>query len=138
MGDIVRGLFACAGVGRTGDVYNLASGVETSILELATRVNELTGNLAALQFLPQRTWDSSGKRFGSTLKAREVLGFTATVSLKEGLDSTIEWTRANLAFIDACVDRPWNMTMPAPTTRTREASARRMGRMGIYGMGGRG
>jgi len=101
----VRGLFACAGVGRTGDVYNLASGVETSILELATRVNELTGNLAALQFLPQRTWDSSGKRFGSSLKARVVLGFTATVSLKEGLDSTIEWTRANLAFIDACVDR---------------------------------
>src|SRR5206468_4185788 len=58
VGDIVRGLFACAEVGRTGDVYNLASGVETSILELATRVNELTGNLAALQFLPQRTWDS--------------------------------------------------------------------------------
>ena len=101
----MRGLLACAEVGRTGDVYNLASGVETSILELSTRVNELTGNPAPLEFLPQRAWDSSGKRFGSTLKARETLGFTATVSLKEGLDSTIEWTRANLGFIDACVDK---------------------------------
>jgi len=103
--DIVRGLLACAQVGRSGDVYNLASGVETSILDLATWVNELTGNLAPLDFLPQRAWDNSGKRFGSTLKAREVLGFTASVSLKEGLDSTIEWTRANLAFIDACIDK---------------------------------
>ena len=33
--DIARGLMRCASAGKPGDVYNLASGVETSILELA-------------------------------------------------------------------------------------------------------
>jgi nucleoside-diphosphate-sugar epimerase len=42
--DIARGLMRCASVGRPGDVYNLASGVETSIIELATLINQLTGN----------------------------------------------------------------------------------------------
>src|SRR5438132_6866515 len=40
--DIVRGLMFCATKGTPGDVYNLANGVETSILELATLVNEMT------------------------------------------------------------------------------------------------
>jgi nucleoside-diphosphate-sugar epimerase len=41
--DIVRGLMLCATKGTAGEVYNLANGVETSILELATTVNELPG-----------------------------------------------------------------------------------------------
>src|SRR5205807_348154 len=38
--DIVRGLMLCATVGVAGEVYNLANGTETSILELATTINE--------------------------------------------------------------------------------------------------
>ena len=48
--DIVRGLMLCATKGTAGEVYNLANGVETSILELATTVNELTGNPAPDRF----------------------------------------------------------------------------------------
>jgi nucleoside-diphosphate-sugar epimerase len=103
--DVVQGLLRCAEAGQAGDVYNLASGAETSIRELAVLVNELTGNPTPPEFVPGRRWDHSGKRFGSTLKARTLLGFTAEVSLKEGLQQTIEWTRANLAVIDACVER---------------------------------
>jgi UDP-glucose 4-epimerase len=103
--DIVRGLMLCAVAGGRGEVYNLASGVETSILGLATKINELTDNPAPIQFLPKRDWDNSGKRFGSTEKARQALGFQAQVSLDEGLRKTVEWTRQNLGFIDSCVSK---------------------------------
>ena len=48
--DIVDGLIVCALRGHPGDVYNLASGVETSILDLAHLVNELTGNRTPIDF----------------------------------------------------------------------------------------
>ncbi len=101
--DIVRGLVLCAGLGKPGDVYNLASGVETSILELAELVNELTGNPAPLDFRPPREWDHSGKRFGSTEKAKRMLGFEAQIPLREGLRRTVEWARDQLPRIDRCV-----------------------------------
>jgi nucleoside-diphosphate-sugar epimerase len=103
--DIARGLIQCAVAGKSGDVYNLASGVETSILELATLVNKLTDNPAAIGFLPARAWDRSGKRFGSTEKAKQEIGFEAHVTLSEGLSKTVEWTRSKLSFIDSCIQK---------------------------------
>ncbi|TMI99059.1 MAG: NAD-dependent epimerase/dehydratase family protein [Bacillati bacterium ANGP1] len=103
--DIVRGLILCATTGQPGDVYNLASGVETSILDLATLVNQLTGNPAPIDFRPRRDWDRSGKRFGSTEKAKRALGFEAHVALREGVRRTIDWTREHLPLIDRCVQK---------------------------------
>jgi nucleoside-diphosphate-sugar epimerase len=101
--DICLGLIAIATKGQPGDVYNLASGRETSILQLANAINEMTGNRAGVHHLPARSWDRSGKRFGSTQKARAELGYFADVELAEGLRRTIEWTKANMATIEACV-----------------------------------
>jgi nucleoside-diphosphate-sugar epimerase len=103
--DIVRGLMLCAVLGGAGEVFNLASGVETSILDLATIVNELTGNPIPIQLGPKRDWDHSGKRFGSTTKAQRVLDFQAQVNFQAGLAHTIAWTRQNLAFIEACIQK---------------------------------
>lgn len=103
--DIVQGLLLCATNGKPGDVYNLASGVETSILELATMINQLTGNKTPIEFRPRRDWDHSGRRFGSTEKSKRTLGFEAKVSLKEGLEETILWTKENLDFIEACIHK---------------------------------
>jgi len=99
--DICRGLMACALRGAPGDVYNIASGTETAIAELAALINDLTGNDAPPTLLPRRDWDNSGKRFGSTEKARRELGFEARVPLRAGLTRTVEWTRANLPLIEA-------------------------------------
>jgi nucleoside-diphosphate-sugar epimerase len=101
--DIVDGLLRCAAFGEPGGVYNLASGVETSILELATLVNELTGNPAGVDLKPARDWDHSGKRYGSTDKAAKELGFVAPTPLREGLERTVAWTRVNAALVDACI-----------------------------------
>jgi nucleoside-diphosphate-sugar epimerase len=103
--DIVRGLILCATTGKPDDVYNLASGAETSILELANLVNELTGSPAPLDFRPRRAWDRSGRRFGSTEKAKRMLGFEAQVPLREGLHWTIDWTREHLPVIDRCIQK---------------------------------
>jgi len=105
VGDICRGLIGCALRGKSGDVYNLASGKDTTISELAARINNLTGNTAGFQDLPRRPWDNSGKRFGSTVKSEKELGFVANVDLTDGLIQTIEWTKKNIDFIDAAIAR---------------------------------
>jgi nucleoside-diphosphate-sugar epimerase len=103
--DIVEGLLACATKGEPGGVYNLASGAETTILELAELVNELTGNPTPIALTPARDWDHSGKRFGDPRKAQVELSFRAGVELRDGLERTIAWTRENLGWIEACMSR---------------------------------
>jgi nucleoside-diphosphate-sugar epimerase len=103
--DIVAGLIACAERGEAGGVYNLASGEETSILELAELVNELTGNGTEIALTPARDWDHSGKRYGDPAKARAELGFEASTPLREGLETTVAWTRENLDWIERCMQR---------------------------------
>jgi UDP-glucose 4-epimerase len=103
--DLVRGLIACARLGTPGEAYNLASGVETTILDLANTINEITGNNTPIDLRPARDWDRSGRRFGSTEKSRQNLGFEAKVPLRDGLFKTIEWTQANLVSIQCCINQ---------------------------------
>jgi UDP-glucose 4-epimerase len=112
--DICRGLERCALAGEPGDVYNLASGVETTIRRLADTINRITGSRTPCQMLPRRPWDHSVHRFGSTAKAREKLSFEARVGLEEGLQRTATWTRDNLDRIER--------TMARHETRLREAA----------------
>jgi nucleoside-diphosphate-sugar epimerase len=93
--DICRGLIACALKGKAGEVYNIASGKETTIAELCNVINEFTGNKGGVEHLPKRPWDNSGKRFGSTTKSKKELDFQAKVDIRDGLKITIEWTKAN-------------------------------------------
>ena len=103
--DLVEGLVRCAERGEPGDVYNLASGAEISIRELAERINALTGNPTPVAMSARRTWDRSGRRFGSTEKARAQLGFEARTAHEEGLRRTVDWTRAEQALIARCIAR---------------------------------
>jgi nucleoside-diphosphate-sugar epimerase len=101
--DMARGLMACAAKGEDGGIYNLASGVETSILELATIINEVTGNKTPVDLKPARDWDRSGKRFGSTEKSLRELGFECSVSVREGIERTVTWMNQNKSTIEACI-----------------------------------
>jgi nucleoside-diphosphate-sugar epimerase len=101
--DVARGLVACAERGTPGDVYNLASGVETTIRRLAELIVELSESSSQLEIAPRRPWDHSILRFGSPEKARQELGFEAQTPLEAGLRRTIAWTRERLDWIDECV-----------------------------------
>jgi len=101
--DVVEGLITAALRGTAGAVYNLASGVETRICDLAELINRVTGNGAGVKHLPRRPWDNSIKRYGSTAKSARELSFRAATTLEDGIDRTVAWTRANEALIQTAI-----------------------------------
>ncbi len=103
--DITRGLIACAEHGRSGEVYNLASGVEVSIKDLAEKINDLTNNRAPFKMIEKRAWDRSGNRYGATEKAQKELSFKAKTSLEKGLQETIEWFKKNRELVRANITK---------------------------------
>ncbi|MBI3699911.1 MAG: NAD-dependent epimerase/dehydratase family protein [Afipia sp.] len=101
--DMARGLMAAALRGEPGEIYNLASGVETTIKDLAERINALADNKTPIALTPARDWDRSGQRFGDPSKAMQMLGFKASIAHQDGLAKTVQWTRDNRARILACM-----------------------------------
>ena len=90
--DTVRGIILAAWrEGIEGMIFNIASGVEMSILEIAQRINQLTSNPAGVLLKGRRKWDRVFHRRASINRARQFLGYEPTVSLHEGLRRTGEW-----------------------------------------------
>jgi len=103
--DLVRGLVACATQGAPGQAYNLASGHDTTIRELAELILRITGSKSDLRLGPPRDWDNSGRRFGSVEKSAQQLNFNSRVELQQGLESTLAWTIENKNLIERCVSQ---------------------------------
>lgn len=93
--DIVNGLICCALKGAPGQAYNLASGVETTIASLSEKIVSIARSNSVIEAGERRDWDNSIRRFGSTSKAMDALGFKAETSLDEGLETTVEWYANN-------------------------------------------
>jgi GDP-L-fucose synthase len=87
----------CDGMARyeDPDPVNLGTGAEISIGDLAVKIRDLVGYDGEMVFDPSQP-DGQPKRRLDTSRARERFGWTARVSLDEGLAKTIEWTRAAL------------------------------------------
>lgn len=95
VGDIVRGIEgALFGDTEPGGVYNLGSGRETSINELAGLINEIAGNTAGVAYSPRRSWDHVTRRVADCSKARETFGYEPAMPLMKGLRETHDWLRA--------------------------------------------
>lgn len=103
--DVVNGLICCSMYGKSGESYNLASGVETKIKLLAEQIISITKSNSELILKPKRNWDYSGNRFGSTNKSKKEINFEAKISLESGLERTILWTMENRAIIEASIDK---------------------------------
>jgi len=77
------------------DVFNVATGVETSLLELCQIMLELMGRTDLKpEFHEERKVNPVKRRKASTEKAAKLLGFHSTVDIREGLRRLIEWRRA--------------------------------------------
>jgi UDP-glucose 4-epimerase len=76
------------------EVLNVASGVETSLLQLATTLLEAMGSDLEPEFGPARAVNAVPRRLADTARARELLGFHAQVGLKEGLAGLVDWWQA--------------------------------------------
>ena len=102
VGDIVDGLLRAGALeGAAGEEFNLASGRETRILDLAERINALTGNKAGIRFAAKRKWDTKTRLLASVEKARRLIGYEPGTTLDKGLPATHAWFKANWDRIQA-------------------------------------
>lgn len=84
-----------------GEIFNLGSTHEISILELAKLINRLIhgDKTPQIKFVPYKSftgkpYEDVMRRIPDISKARELLGYEWKVSLEDGLKKTIEWQRA--------------------------------------------
>ena len=101
--DSVTGTLLALTRGVAGEVYNVGTGVETEVIYLAKRVNELTGNTSEIKYRPQRSWDRIAHRKASLEKSKELLGYNPQVSFDEGLVATVDWLRENFDMLVGAV-----------------------------------
>jgi UDP-glucose 4-epimerase len=79
-------------------VYNVASGIETSLLGLWAAIQDVTGaHHLAPEFHPPRQVSQLARRVADVSHARQDLGFEAEVGLNEGLARLIDWRHEVLA-----------------------------------------
>ncbi|HMS00091.1 MAG TPA: NAD-dependent epimerase/dehydratase family protein [Anaerolineales bacterium] len=91
--DVVRAnLIASGHPNAAGKVFNICTGVETRLLDLLEVLYEFFPNAPPTEFASPRTGDIY-RSVGSPQKAKDIIGFTATASLAEGLKETIESMR---------------------------------------------
>jgi len=91
--------------GREGETYNVGSGDERSIEEIADLVLELTGKPASLKtIVPDRPGHDRRYLLDSS-KLRRELGWEPEISFEEGLRATVEWYSANRAWWEPLRDR---------------------------------
>ena len=81
----------------TDEVFHIASGVETSLNELAYTTMKVMGAPADMvpEYGPERKVNAVSRRLSSTEKAERLLGFKAEVSLEEGVRRFVTWWEAN-------------------------------------------
>jgi UDP-glucose 4-epimerase len=80
------------------EVFNVGSGVETSLNELAGALADVMGVKTALEYGPERKVNAVPRRLASTEKAERLLGFRASVPLDDGLRRLVAWWRAARVF----------------------------------------
>ena len=98
--DIARANILAAQAQVTDEVFNIASGTETSLNDLAAALSRVMGSDLAPEYGPERSVNAVPRRLADTTHARELLGFEAEVDLDEGLSDLVEW------WMDVRADRP--------------------------------
>ena len=102
VGDITDGLLRTGYMeSAVGQEFNLASGSETKIIDVANMINAATGNSAGIRYVPRRKWDTKSRRLASIDRARNLIGYEPRTSFEEGLELTIEWFRENWHRIES-------------------------------------
>jgi UDP-glucose 4-epimerase len=103
--DIARANILAAEADITDDVFNIASGEETSLKELAAALSEAMKSGLAPEHGPARTVNSVTRRLASTVSAEQRLGFRTEIDLAGGLEDLVAWWRAE-RLEEPRVDKP--------------------------------
>jgi UDP-glucose 4-epimerase len=95
--DIARANLLAAASDVTDEVFNIGSGTETSLRELAEMLIRVMGRDLQLEFGPPRGVNAVTRRLADVSSAAERLGWKAEVGLEEGLTRLVAWWRAERA-----------------------------------------
>jgi len=99
--DVARANILGAKSNATDEVMNIASGTETSLLDLAQALASVMGQRGVSpEFGPERSVNPVPRRLASTGKAERLLGFRASMSLEKGLAQLVKWWRAERDAMD--------------------------------------
>jgi dTDP-glucose 4,6-dehydratase len=91
--------------GEPGGTYNVGSGIEASIEEIADRVLELAGKPESLKsIVPDRPGHDRRYLLDSS-KLRRELGWEPEIGFEDGLRETVEWYAANRAWWEPLRER---------------------------------
>jgi UDP-glucose 4-epimerase len=93
VGDVVEALLSAAGGG--SGVYNVGTGVSTSVLELYERCRDVAGVETAPVFAPARPGEIRDNVV-DVARARRELGWSPATPLEDGLRRSWEWARATV------------------------------------------
>ena len=90
--DIARANLLAAQADVADDVFNIASGTETSLLDLARALLRVMGRSdLEVEFGPARVVNAVTRRLADTGRAAEQLGFKPEIDLDEGLRRLVTW-----------------------------------------------
>lgn len=92
--DIARANLLAAESPVTDAVFNIGSGTETSLLELAEALLTVMGSGQAVEFGPPRSVNAVARRLAGVDAARQRLGWKAEIDLETGLRQLVDWWRA--------------------------------------------
>jgi UDP-glucose 4-epimerase len=102
VGDIINGLLAMAYYKEAiGEAFNLATGREIRIGDLAEWINEITDNKSGVIYAERRDWDKKNRLLASIEKAKKILGYSPIMDFKEGLRKVNAWFIENWQNIQA-------------------------------------
>jgi len=109
--DLVQGLIKAGFYKEAiGENFNLASGREVRIKDLADMVNKATGNPNPIRFLERRKWDTKPRLLASIERAESLIGYKPIVQFEEGFETNIEWFKDNWDKIELLADFPPGMS----------------------------
>ena len=98
--EVARANILAAQADVTDAVFNVASGTETSLNQLAEALLRVMGSNLHPEYRPERKVNPVQRRLADVSKARHLLGFESGVTLDEGLGQLVAWWRAQ--SVDAC------------------------------------
>lgn len=97
--DIARANILAAKSDVSDEVFNVASGTETSLKEVAQQLLRIMGSPQQPEHAAERKVNPVPRRLADTRKAKAMLGFEATMSFDAGLKSLVEWWQEERAAV---------------------------------------
>jgi nucleoside-diphosphate-sugar epimerase len=88
----------------SGDVFNIGSGKQCTIGEVANKIIELLGHCVELETGKAQGWPNEPEKWEADIsKANDILGWKPKYDLENGLAETIRWFEKNINLYNNCL-----------------------------------